>query len=166
VIRRGGELMILIFVIFQFINIVLSTFKSVLIIKGTKQSAAFINAVSYSLGIFITYYVSNEISIYLSIPITFALNLIGVYLGLVILEKLKKDQLWRISTTVKFELVDEYIKELRAIGIQLMPYETGRDDFKVVDIFSNSKEETNLIIPIMNKYNVKYTVLSNQYVLF
>lgn len=155
--------MILIFIVFQFINIIISTFKSVLLIKGTKVHAAFINAISYSLGIFITYYVSNEISIYLSIPITFVLNLFGVYLGLLILEKFKKDQIWRISTTVKADVVDDYIYELRNEGVQLMPYETGRTDYKVVDIFSNSKDETKRIRPIIKSYQAKYTILKSYF---
>ena len=155
--------MILTFVILQFLNIIIATFKSVIIIKGTKLHAALLNAISYSLGIFITYYVSNEISIYYSIPITFVLNLIGVYLGLALLEKARKDQLWRISTTVKYDIVNDYIKELRQEGIQLMPYETGRKDFTVVDIFSNNKEETDKIRPIIKKYQVKYTIIKSKY---
>jgi hypothetical protein len=155
--------MILTFILFQFINIIISTFKSVLLIKGTKAHAALLNAISYSLGIFITYYVSNEISIYYSIPITFVLNLIGVYLGLGILNKFKKDQLWRISTTVKANNVEDYIQELRDVGVQLMPYETGRDDYKVVDIFSNNKDETKKITPIIKKYEARYTVLKSHF---
>lgn len=155
--------MIQTFVIFQFINIIISTFKSVLLIKGTKGFAALVNAVSYSLGIFITYFVSNEIPIHLSIPITFILNIIGVYLGLIILEKFKKDQIWRISTTIKADVKDEYIKELREIGVQLMPYETGRDDYKVVDIFSNNRKETEKITPIIKKYGAKYTILKSHF---
>jgi len=155
--------MILTFVVFQFVNIIISTFKSVLLIKGTKAYAALINAISYSLGIFITYYVSNEIKIYYSIPITFILNIIGVYIGLVILEKFRKDQLWRISTTIKADLKDDYIFELRKIGIQLMPYETGRTDYKVVDIFSNNREETKKITPIIKKYGAKYTILKSHF---
>lgn len=155
--------MVLIFVILQFVNIIIATFKSVLIIKGTKGHAALINAISYSLGIFITYFVSNEISIYYSIPITFFLNLLGVYIGLFILEKIKKDQLWRISTTVKGEYFDSYIKDLRKAGVQLMPYETGRTDFKVVDVFSNSREETKKIQPIIKRYQIKYTILKSNF---
>ncbi|MFA7436405.1 MAG: hypothetical protein WC006_08600 [Bacilli bacterium] len=153
--------MILTFVLLQFLNIVISTFKSVLLIKGTKAHAALINAVSYSLGIFITYYVSNEISIYYSIPITFILNLFGVYIGLTILDKIRKDQLWRISTTIKADYLVDYISELRSEGVQLMPYETGRTDYSVVDIFSNNREETKKIHPIMKKYQVKYTILKS-----
>jgi hypothetical protein len=144
-------------------NIIIATFKSVLLIKGPKHFAALINAISHSLNIAITYFVSNEIPIYFSIPITFLLNLFGVYMGLRILEKMKKDQLWRISTTIKGEDVKEYIDELRKIGVQLMPYETGREDFKVVDIFSNNRNETKMIVPIIKKYNAKYTVLMNQF---
>lgn len=155
--------MVLTFILLQFLNIIISTFKSVLLIKGTKAHAALINAISYSLAIFITYVVSNEISIYYSIPITFILNLVGVYIGLTILEKLRKDQLWRISTTIKTEYLEDYIQALRAEGVQLMPYETGRHDYSVVDVFSNNREETSRIQPIIKKYEVKYTILKNSY---
>ena len=155
--------MVLTFILLQFLNIIISTFKSVLLIKGTKAHAALINAISYSLAIIITYVVSNEISIYYSIPITFILNLVGVYIGLTILEKLRKDQLWRISTTIKTEYLEDYIQALRAEGVQLMPYETGRHDYSVVDVFSNNREETSRIQPIIKKYEVKYTILKNSY---
>ena len=44
-----------------------------------------------------------------------------------------------------------------------MPYETGRTDYKVVDIFSNNREETKKITPIIKKYGAKYTILKSHF---
>lgn len=152
---------IIYFVSLQFVNVIISTFKSVLTIKGTKEIAALINAIAYSVNIAIVYLVAKDMSLLLIVGSTLITNLIGVYTGLSILEKLRKERLWRISTTVATEKVSDFKAELLSKKIKFISFETTWDDFKVIDIFSRSKEESKVIRDVIHRYGAKYTISSN-----
>jgi uncharacterized protein YebE (UPF0316 family) len=149
------------FILLQSINVVISTFKSVLTIRGTRIVAAIINAIAYSVNIVIVYLVSGNIPLLILIASTLITNLIGVYIGLTILEKLRKERLWRIQTTVATDKVKDFKKELLKNDVKFISYETTWDDFKVVDIFSKTREDSSLIKKIILKYNAKYTISSS-----
>lgn len=154
---------VIIFIFAQLINVVVSTFKSVLTIRGTKLTAAFINAFAYSINIIIVYLVSREVGLLTSVVVTFSANLIGVYIGLTFLEYLRRDEMWRISTTIKPALLEDYKQELSNNNIKFIVLSTL--EFSVVDIFSHSKKETSIIKPVLSKYKVKYTAYSSKQVL-
>jgi len=152
---------ILYFLCLQLINVIISTFKSVLTIRGTKLTAALINALSYSIGIVIVYLVSRNLELYVSVLITVGTNLIGVYTGLTILDKFRKEQLWRIQTSVPAENVSPFKKDLLDKKIKFMSYETTWEKFKVIDIFSENREESKIIKEIIHKHHAKYTISAN-----
>jgi uncharacterized protein YebE (UPF0316 family) len=152
---------ILFFVALQFVNVVISTFKSVLTIKGSRINAAVMNAIAYSVNIVVIYIVSGSIPLWISISVTFGVNIVGVYVGLSILEKLRKEQLWRISTTVPTERLLEFKRELSEEKIKFIAYETSWEDYKVVDIFSATKSESSKISRLISRYGVKYTISAN-----
>ena len=155
------EKILIYFIILQMLNVVVSTIKSVLTIKGTKLTAAIISSVSYSINIIIVFLVSKDLGLIESVAVTVITNLVGVYTGLTILEKLRKEQLWRIQTTVSSLKVDEYKQSLLDHNIKFISYETSWSEYKVVDIFSSTKEESNIIKEIILEHNAKYTISSN-----
>ena len=88
-------------------------------------------------------------------------NLIGVYIGLVITDKLRKDQLWKITVSIPTEKLHDFKTDLNEKEIAFVAYETSWDKYKVVDIFSKSKKESRVAREIINKYNAKYTISAN-----
>ena len=152
---------ILYFLGLQLLNVIISTFKSVLTIRGTKLTAALISALSYSVNIIIVYLVSRNLELYISIIITAVTNLLGVYTGLTLLDKFRQEQLWRIQTTVPTKTVSAFKKELLDKHIKFISYETTWDKFKVVDIFSESRAESKIIKEIIHEHDAKYTISAN-----
>jgi len=151
----------ILFIGLQLLNVIIATFKSVLTIRGTKVTAAVINAIAYSINIVIVYLVSRDMALWLSIVITMGTNLIGVYIGLTILDKFRKDQLWRIQTTVATDKLKDFKGDLLNNNIKFISYETSWDEFKVVDIFSSTREESKVVKKIIQRYDAKYTISSN-----
>jgi uncharacterized protein YebE (UPF0316 family) len=149
------------FIVLQSVNVIISTFKSVLTIRGTRIVAAIINAVAYSVNIVIVYLVSGNIPLLILVASTLGTNLVGVYIGLTILEKLRKERLWRIQTTVATDKVKDFKRELLDNDVKFISYETTWNDFKVVDIFSKTREDSSLIKKIISKYDAKYTISSS-----
>ena len=152
---------ILLFFVAQLINVVLSTIKSVITVKGGKLQASIINAVTYSFNIIVIKSLV-DVDMMVAIMVTIFTNLFGVYLGLTILDKLRKDQLWKIMTTLPASNLKDFKHDLNALDISYIAYETSWDDYKVVDIFSKHKNDSRLIKTVFKKYDVKYTISANR----
>ncbi len=154
--------MIFIFLFFlcQIINVVLSTIKSVITIKGTKLAASIFSAVNYGFNTFIIKAIA-DVELYIAVIVTVICNLVGVYVGLLITEKLRKEQLWKITVTVSTENLANFKKDLLDNNIDFIAYETSWKDYKVVDIFSKHKSTSKTIKKIFKNYNVKYTISAN-----
>lgn len=152
--------LILIFFVAQLINVVLSTLKSVITIKGGKNWAALINAISYGFNTIVIKSLA-DISMELAVAITIVTNLVGVYTGLMIIERFRKDQLWKITVTIPTEELKAFKLALNTQDISYIAYETSYAAYKVVDIFSKHKADSRLVKNIFKSFKVKYTISAN-----
>lgn len=148
------------FFIFQLINVVLSTIKSVITIKGTKITASVFSAINYAVNTVILKTIA-DVPLWVAVVVSAICNLIGVYAGLWITEKLRKEQLWKITVTVPSEKLTEFKKELCLNDIDFIAYETSWKDYKVIDIFSKHKATSKRVKDIFSRYDVKYTISAN-----
>lgn len=150
---------ILIFIIIQFVNVILSTIKSVVTVNGGKMSASIVNSVSYTFGAVITKLITKQ-SFETVIIVTLLSNLIGVYIGKWIIEKTKKERQWTITATLRSNNRDGVENGLRHRNIQftLMPAENDR---YLINIYSRSKGESAMIKEILEEENAKYSIVEN-----
>lgn len=92
---------ILIFVICTLANVVISTIKSVMTIKGGKVSAALWNALSFGLYTYIVVLTATApVSTLWKVIITAVCNLVGVFCVKLVEEKMRKDRLWKVDMTI------------------------------------------------------------------
>ena len=145
----------IIFFVCSLINVILSTIKSVLTVKASKQTATLISAISYGFNALVLKQLT-EVDLWLSVITTILTNIIGVYVGLIITEKFKSVSLWKISVTSadKIELLDKYN----------IPYTESIVNFKnktfySYEIYSDTKEESKTIKSILENYDIKYNVM-------
>lgn len=150
---------ILIFIIIQFVNVILSTIKSVVTVNGGKMSASIVNSVSYTFGAVITKLITKQ-SFETVIIVTLLSNLIGVYIGKWIIEKTKKERQWTITATLRGSNKDGVEGGLRHRNIQftLMPAENDR---YLINIYSRSKGESAMIKEILDGENARYSIVEN-----
>lgn len=148
------------FIIIQFANVIISTIKSILTVKGGKTTAAIINAVSYTFAAVVTKFITEQSFLWV-ILITFFTNLIGVYFAKWILEKTKKERLWTIMTTAREENHAEIELQLRRRDIQytLLPAANHR---YFIHIFSYSKAESAMISEILEQFSLRYSIVENR----
>ena len=91
---------IIIFTVCSLVNVILSTMKTILTVRSTKVVASVINAVTYGFyAIVVKQLASLDLTV--TVIVTIATNLIGVYLSMWLMDKMKKDCLWKISVTTK-----------------------------------------------------------------
>lgn len=148
-----------IFICIQLITTIISTIKSIATINSDKSTAAIINAISYTFGAIVTKFITKQ-DLETIIIVTFFANLIGVYIGKIIMEKTKKERLWIFNATVKITESSHVETDLQ---IRHIPYTIlkAKNEREFFTIFSNSKGESVLIKEILEKYNTKYSTIES-----
>lgn len=143
----------------QFINVLLSTIRSVVLIKGSRKTAVIFNVISYTVSSLVTGLIAGVVkNVPLICLVTAVTNLTGTWVGLLIIDKVRKDQLWRISATVKSSQFQDLVNDLHRNKVDFITYQTQWTERTPIDVFSKSREESNMIKEIFKKYNVKYTI--------
>ena len=110
----------ILFLIATAINVILSTMRSLITIKGTKLSAAAINAVCYGFYSYIIILTNGDgLSTVAKMLITAGCNFVCVYLVKWIDEKRTPEKMWKIEIAIPVEKTDAIIahKTFEANGI-------------------------------------------------
>ena len=147
---------IIIFTVCSLVNVILSTMKTILTVRSTKVVASVINAVTYGFyAIVVKQLASLDLTV--TVIVTIATNLIGVYLSMWLMDKMKKDCLWKISVTTKDKSI---IKKIENFDIEytLSPIQYKKETYYSIEIFSKNQKDSTIIKNILNEYKVKYNV--------
>ena len=147
---------IIIFTVCSLVNVILSTMKTILTVRSTKVVASIINAVTYGFyAIVVKQLASLDLTV--TVIVTIATNLLGVYLSMWIMDKMKKDCLWKISVTTKDKSI---VKKIENFDIEytMSPIQYKKETYYSIEIFSKNQKDSTIIKNILNEYKVKYNV--------
>lgn len=146
--------MLYLFIICTFANVVLSTIKSVMTIKGGKVNAAIWNALAFGLYSYIVVLTATAgISTFGKVAITMGCNLVGVYGVKLFEEKLRKDRLWKIEMTVRNGFAETMHHDLTLEGIPNNYVNAGKHT--VFNCFCETKQDTEKVLRIAKAYDAK-----------
>ncbi len=146
--------MILSYIIFNVLNVIIQTIKSIATIKCNKYIAATVNAIAYGLYTYIVILMTADINLWFKIFVVAGANLVGVFLVKHFEEKTEKDRLWKIEATVRNK---ECYDRLAARGISCNYQETSNNRY-IINCFCNSKEESQIVKEILEIYEAKFFV--------
>lgn len=145
---------IIIFIVCTFANVVISTIKSVMTIKGGKCAAALWNALSFGLYTYIVVLTATApVSTLWKVIITAGCNLIGVYGVKLVEEKMRKDRLWKIEITVRNGFAETMHHDLTLEGIPNNYINAGKHT--VFNCFCETKQDTEKVLRIAKAYDAK-----------
>lgn len=144
-----------IFFLMQFINVVLSTMKTVLTVKANAHVAMLINTATYTFYSGIVKLLTDQPMIVV-LATTFITNVIGVYLAMYILKKTRKDVLWKIEVTVP----TEDCAEVHACEVPHNYIPVGK--YTVFNFYCETQKESAVVKKIVNKHNAKYFVTESK----
>lgn len=137
---------ILLFIACTFANVILSTVKSVMTIKGGKVNAAIWNALAFGLYSYIVVLTATApISTLGKVIITVGCNLIGVYCVKLVEEKMRKDKIWKIEITVPADKQAQFIKELKGVDIPFN-YIEGIGKYTIFNVYAPTKQHTDCVL--------------------
>lgn len=149
---------IILFIILQVINVILSTIKSIVMIKGSKWGAIIANTIYFGVYTAVLKQISTIDNLFVLVVIAMLANFFGTWIGIVITDKLRKADLWIIKTVIRIGYVKEYKKTLNDAGIKYISYQTTWDEYTAIDIFSESRTQSKKIKEILLKFKAKYSI--------
>ena len=111
------------FIIFNVINVIIQTIKSIATIKCGRWGAAIINAIAYGLYTYVVILTMCDLPLLAKCLIVAGANFVGVYVVKLIEEKARKDKLWCVQATISNQGIrpenDDCLIELRNANIPL-----------------------------------------------
>ena len=146
--------MLILFSVCSLINVILSTTKSLVMINSSRNWAIFMNAICYG---FYTLVVKQlgSVDYATAVIVTILANVVGVWLSYAIMDRTKKDKVWRITATLKDRKeFDECVENLKKYNIGF----TYVEQTKAIDIYSYNQNESAVIKSILNNYKHKYFI--------
>ena len=147
---------IIIFTVCSLVNVILSTMKTIMTVRSTKVVASIINAVTYGFyAIVVKQLASLDLTV--TVIVTIATNLVGVYLSMWLMDKMKKDCLWKISVTTRDKSLAKKIENFD-IEYTMSPIQYKNETYYSLEIFSKNQKDSTIIKNILNEYKVKYNV--------
>lgn len=146
-----------VYLILQIVYVVLNTVTNIAKIKCTKLIASICSAVCYGFYVIVVVATASDYNIWVKMLLTAVTNLVGVYLGMYIMEKMRKDRLWKIEATVTDGRWEELTLALSAQNIS-HNYIMLNDKLVVFNIYSKTQAESLVVKGLLNTHNAKYII--------
>ena len=144
------------FIVFNVLNVIIQTVKSIATIKCGKAVASIVNAVAYGLYTYIVVLMAADgINLWFKIAVIAGANLIGVYVVKLVEEKARKDKLWRVEMTIPKEYTDEIHTALKIIPHS---YIENVGNHTIFNFYCATQKDSQMVKMIADKYNAKYFV--------
>lgn len=141
------------FIILSIINVIFSTVRSITTIKSGKIIASAISGGYFAFYNIMLIYTVMDFPMWEKCIITFACNVIGVYVVKLIEEKMQKDKLWKVEVTIPTRWTKPVDFDLREIPHS---YITISEKHTLFNFYCSTQKETKKVIDICNQYEAKY----------
>lgn len=149
--------LLLIFIALNVFNVILQTVKNIVTIKCGKTLSAIINAVAFGLYTIVTVYTMCDLPLAVKALVVALCNLIGVYVVKHIEEKMRKDKLWEVKTTVHAPYTASLHAELGKVNIP-HNYIENVGKYTIFNLYCETQAESRKAKEILDHYNAKYFV--------
>lgn len=145
------------FVVFNIVNVIIQTIKSIVTIKCNKWVAAVVNAIAYGLYTYIVVLTASNLDLWFKITVTATANLVGVFVVKWVEEKRRKDKLWKVEFTVN-GILTHTVDELLKLAKVPHNYIEKVGKYTIFNAYCATQKESESVKEIIKKYNAKYFV--------
>ena len=145
-------------------NVTISTVKSIVTVKGTKMSAAILNAVTYGFYTYIIILTNGDgLSTLAKMLITAGCNFVCVYLVKYIEEKKAPEKLWKIEMAIPVLCdvsPDEIKRQIELFGIDCNYVEVGH--WTMFNCYCYIRQHTKQLEDFAKKYHGKISAYESK----
>lgn len=145
------------FIILSIINVVFSTVRSITTIKSGKGVASLISGGYFAFYNVMLIYTVADFPMWQKCVITFACNVVGVFIVKFVEEKMQKDKLWKVEATVTKNFQDDVCAMLTKAKVPYN-YIEGVGKYTIFNVFCATQAQSSAVKEILKAYNVKYFV--------
>lgn len=149
--------LLLLFFILSSINVVFSTIKSLVTIKGNAFTASILSALYYAYYNIVIIYTVAEFPLWQKIIVTFVCNLLGVFIVKYFEQRARKDKLWKVECTILSKYTDEAHKLLNEFNIP-HNYVENVGKYTLLNMYCATQEESKVAKQLIQKYDAHYFV--------
>ena len=144
------------FAIFNVINVIIQTIKSIVTIKCNKYVAAVVNAVAYGLYTYIVVLTASDWDLLFKIWVTAAANLVGVFVVKWAEEKKRKDKLWKIEVTIPAEQAQQMIEDCKYYHFTYNYVDIKK--YFLFNFYCPTQQDSLNVKKLLKSYDAKYFV--------
>lgn len=149
--------LIILFIILNIVNVVLSTLKSIITVNGDKWGAAAINAITYFVYTYVLIYTSIDGMTMLTKAIIVGLcNFIGVYVVKVIENKVRKDKLWQVQVTIPASQAENMIEDCKLYNLTYNYINIEK--YYLFNFYCPTQKHSAKVKKLLKSYDAKYFV--------
>ena len=136
---------LLLYLVLQVVYVILNTVTNIAKIKCSKLIASLTSAVCYGFYVIVVVATASNQPIWVKMLLTAITNVVGVYVGMWVMEKLRKDKLWKIEITIR-DAIEAYQFEntLREKDISFNSVICENNDI-ILNVYSKSQKESEII---------------------
>lgn len=149
--------MLTVFIILTVINVITSTIKSIATVKSNKWVASLISALYYGYYNIVLIYTVADFPLWQKVAVTFACNLVGVFIVKWGEEKARKDKLWKIEATIpKEDGWETVIGCFKDAGIPVNYVDIQK--YILINCYCATQKQSAGAKDILDSWNAKYFV--------
>ena len=136
---------LLLYLVLQVVYVILNTVTNIAKIKCSKLIASLTSAICYGFYVIVVVATASNQPIWVKMLLTAITNVVGVYVGMWVMEKLRKDKLWKIEITFR-DAIEAYRFEntLREKDISFNSVVCENNDI-ILNVYSKSQKESEII---------------------
>ena len=150
--------LLILFIVMNILNVILSTIKSIATIKCGKTVAALVNAIAYGLYTYIIVLTATDgIDLLAKCLIVAGANFVGVWVVKFFEEKARKDKLWRVEITLPSEHTGT-VHQILSIGAIPHNYIENIGKYTIFNCYCATQAESTKVKRIVDQYGAKYFV--------
>lgn len=151
------------FIALSIINVIFSTIRSITTIKSGKTVASIISGGYFAFYNIMLIYTVADFPMWQKCVITFACNVVGVWIVKFVEEKMRKDKLWKIEVTVKQRDKVKLVEELVKKDIPFSMIRTVNAEYTKIEAYAATQKESREIKEIIEQLETaKYFVTESK----
>ena len=151
---------LLVFVGLSLINVIASTARSILTIKGNKWVASLISGGYFAFYNVMVIYMVADFSLLWKCVITFFCNVIGTLIVKYVEESLRKDKLWKVEATISPVYSEDVIRYCTENNISYNYVDIQK--YILFNFYCPTQEESAKVKKLCDLYNAKYFVAESK----
>lgn len=144
------------FIALSIINVIFSTIRSITTIKSGKTVASIISGGYFAFYNIMLIYTVADFPMWQKCVITFACNVVGVWIVKLVEEKMRKDKLWKVECTIPSEQLPQMLEDCEYYELSFNYIDIEK--YVIFNFYCPTQKESTNVKNLLKSYDAKYFV--------